>query len=121
MSLIILSLFILQLCFIFFLLFLFQKRVQILIILSFNLSLIIFGFFSITFLLINRSNHFLIIDLIFFTSYSTNLSISSLDTMIGLSNSFSISLLIFSVLSFNSLPFNLIKSFSNSKRLFFLP
>ena len=39
--------------------------------------------------------------------------------MIGLENSTSISLLIFTSLSFNSLSLNSIKSFSNSKRLLF--
>ena len=98
----------------------YSKNVLIsLTILSFNLSLIILSFFPITFLSINRSNHFLIIGLIFLISCSSNLSISSLDTIIGLWNSSSISLLIFSFLSFSSLPFNPIKYFSNSKRPFF--
>ena len=38
--------------------------------------------------------------------------------MIGLKNSYSISLLIFTSLSFNPISFNSIKSFSNFKRLF---
>ena len=54
------------------------------------------------------------IGLVFFISFCSNLSISSIDTIVGLKNSSSISLLIFT-----SLPFNLIKSFSNSKRVFF--
>ena len=54
------------------------------IILSFKLYLFIFSFFSISFLLNNRSNHFLKIGLIFFISCSSQLFISNLDIMIGL-------------------------------------
>ena len=85
---------------------------------SFSLSLIIFDFFLMTLCLMNRSNQFLITGLIFFILCSSNLSISSLDTIIGILNSFSISFLIFSFLSFNSIPFNSVKSFSNSKDYF---
>ena len=53
----------------------------------------------------------------FFISFSSNLSKSSIGTIIGLSNSSSISLLIFTSISFNSLSFNSVKSFSNSERL----
>ena len=54
------------------------------IILSFKLYLFIFSFFSISFLLNNRSNYFLKIGLIFFISCSSQLFISNLDIMIGL-------------------------------------
>ena len=87
---------------------------------SFSLSLIIFDFFLMTLCLMNRSNQFLITGLIFFILCSSNLSISSLDTIIGTLNSSSISFLIFSFLSFNSIPFNSVKSFSNSKDYFLL-
>ena len=57
---------------------------------------------------------------IFFTSCSSNLSISSLDTVMGLLNSISNFLSIFYFLSFNSLSFKSIKSFSNPKIVFFI-
>ena len=60
----------------------------------------------------------LLIGLTFFISFSLNLSISSVDTIISLKNSPSITFSFFTFLSFNSLSFNSIKSFSNSKRLF---
>ena len=84
-----------------------SKRVQRLIMLYFSLSIIIFDFFHITFCLINRSNQFLLIRLIFLNSCSSNLSISSLDTIIGLKNSFSISLSIF----FSIFQFSIFKFF----------
>ena len=87
---------------------------------SFSLSLIIFDFFLMTLCLMNRLNQFLITGLIFFILCSSNLSISSLDTIISMLNSSSISFLIFSFLSFNSIPFNSVKSFSNSKDYFLL-
>ena len=77
----------------------------------------IFQFFSnyfwflFHFLLINRSNHFLVIGIIFFNSCSSNILISFLDTIVGLWSSSSISLLIFSLLSFNSLSVSSVKYF----------
>ena len=79
-----------------------SKSVQIsLIVLSCNLSLIIFGFFPITFCLINQSNQFLLIGFIFFISCSSNLL-----------NRSSVFLLIFYSLCFNSISFDSIKYFS---------
>ena len=60
---------------------------------------------------------FVLIDLIFFLTFCSNLSISFIDVIISLKNSSSICL--FTSLSFNSLPFNSINYFSNSKGLFF--
>ena len=68
--------------------------------------------------LINQSYKLFLIDLIFFISLCSKLSISSIDTIICLKNS-SISLLIFTSLSFNYMSSNSIKSFPNFKRLFF--
>ena len=79
-----------------------------------SLSLIGLGIY-----LINWSNQVFLIGLNFFISFRSNLSISSVDTISALKNSSSISLLIFSPLSFNSISFSSIKHFSNSKRLFF--
>ena len=61
-----------------------------------------------------------LIRLIFFISFCSNLFISSIDTIIGLKTSSSVSLVIFTSLSFNSISLNSIKSFSNSKRLFLI-
>ena len=59
--------------------------------------------------------------LTFFIMICENLSILSIDTIMGLKNSFSISLLINAAsLSFNFHSFSSINSFSNSKRLFFV-
>ena len=69
--------------------------------------------------LVNHSYQGFLIGLIFLISFFSNLSMSSIDTTIGLENSYSISRLIFISLSFNSISFSSIKSFSNSKRLFF--
>ena len=54
-------------------------------------------------------------DFIFFISFCSNLSISSIDAITGFKNSSSISLLILTSLYFNSISFNSIKYFSNSK------
>ena len=70
-------------------------------------------------LLISQSYHVFLIGLIFFISFCSNLSISSIHSTFALKNSSSISLLIFTSLSFNSLCFNSTKSFSNSKRILF--
>ena len=59
-----------------------------------------------------------LIGLIFFICFCSNLSISSIDKIIGLKNR-SIACLIFTSLSFNFLSFNSIKSFSNSKNFIF--
>ena len=60
---------------------------------------------------------FVLIDLISFLTFCSNLSISFIDAIISFKNSSSICL--FTSLSFNSLHFNSINYFSNSKGLFF--
>ena len=81
--------------------------------------LIISGFFPFTFVLMNQSSHFLLIGLTFSISIYSHLSISSLNTIIDWWSSSFIFLLIFSFLSFNSLFIYSIKSFSNSKTIFY--
>ena len=61
-----------------------------------------------------------LICLIFFFSFYSNSSVSSIDTIFCLRNSYFISLLIFTCLPFNPLSSNSIKYFSNSKRMFFI-
>ena len=69
--------------------------------------------------IVNQPYQVFLIGFIFFIFFSSNLSLSSIDTIIGLKNSSSISLLNFISLSLNSPSFDSITSFTNSKRLFF--
>lgn len=57
---------------------------------------------------------------LYFIFFFSNLSISSIDTLISLKNCSSFSFPIFISLAFNSLSFNSFKFFSNSKKLFFI-
>ena len=66
-----------------------------------------------------QSYQVFLIDFIFFKLFCSNLCITSINTIIGLKNSYFISLFLFTTLSFKSLSSSTIKCFSNSKKLLF--
>ena len=66
-----------------------------------------------------QSYQVFLIDFIFFKLFCSNLSITSIDTIIGLKNSYFISFFLFTTLPFKSLSSSTIKCFSNSKKLLF--